>query len=354
MPTLGGGGAERVAVNLLHATPMIDWEAAVWRGGGVFQDDLPPDIPLHVLGGRRLRWAGARLRKLLEARRPDVLVSSQWQAGILAARAAPRGLPWISWEHSGDVPERPWLLRRYLVRLYNHRASGVVCVSDQLCDQLADAGVKRGRLLRIYNPVVTPQLLDAGGCSLPEHPWFANGPVLLAVGRLVPQKGYDVLLKAMAIIRSARPEAKLVVLGEGPLRGELMTMADRSGLSGCVQFMGFQRNPYPFIANSSAFVMASRREGLPTVLIEALACGTPIVSTDCPTGPREILQGGECGLLVAPEDPQGLADAVLRVLSDPRLRQQLIEAGRRRARDFSVERAAAFVHVIEEAVRDGR
>src|SRR3990170_7337277 len=337
IPTLAGGGAERVAVNLIRATPSLDWHVAVWRGGGVFEEDLPAGVFRHVLGGKRLRHVAPRFGRLVMDVRPNVLLTSQWEAGVLASLVVPMRLPWIAWEHSCDVPSRPRVLMRYTSLAYNRRAFRVVCVSDQLRKQLIDVGIKPHKVECIYNPLTGPWFERE--YPPPLHPWFAKHEVLVSVGNLFPDKGYDILLQAMATLLPRRSSTRLLVLGEGPLRAELTDLSVRLGLTGFVDFVGYQRNPFPYMAASAALVMASRVEGLPTVIIEALACGAPVISTDCPSGPREILQDGTSGLLVPPDDPTALAGAILQVLGDAELRSRFIEEGKKRAKDFSVDRA---------------
>jgi glycosyltransferase involved in cell wall biosynthesis len=149
-----------------------------------------------------------------------------------------------------------------------------------------------------------------------EHPWFRPGEpaVILALGRLVPQKDFGMLIRAFAQVRRARA-ARLLILGEGPERDGLAAAIAENGLQDDVQLPGWTVNPYPYMARSRLFVLSSRWEGLPTVLIEALFCGVEVVSTDCPSGPREILDGGRYGALVPVGDVDALAEAMERALS---------------------------------------
>jgi len=167
------------------------------------------------------------------------------------------------------------------------------------------------------------------------HPWFAPGqpPVLLGVGRLHVQKDFPNLLRAFAIIRTQRP-IRLVILGEGELRSELETLAKKLDVSEDVAFPGFVDNPYTWMLRSAVFVLSSTYEGLANVLIEAMATGTSVVSTDCPSGPAEILEGGKWGRLVLVEDPGALAQAIIKTLDTP----ETIDVTKR-AQDFSVEKS---------------
>ena len=166
----------------------------------------------------------------------------------------------------------------------------------------------------VYNPGITPELEEKASSPL-EHPWFTKGqpPVLLSVGRLAPQKDFATLLHAFAKVRKFRT-ARLMILGEGELRPQLESTIDELGLQNDVSMPGFVENPYAYMKRAAAFAMSSRHEGLPTVMVEALYCGLPVVSTDCPHGPHEILQGGRYGALVPISNPDKLADAMIDVI----------------------------------------
>jgi glycosyltransferase involved in cell wall biosynthesis len=171
-----------------------------------------------------------------------------------------------------------------------------------------------------------------------SHPWFTPGqpPVILGVGRLTPQKDFPTLLRAFALVRRQRP-ARLVIVGEGRTEAKeaLLRLAIELGCPDDVSLPGFTHNPFCFMANASVFVLSSLHEGLPGVLIQALACGVPVVSTDCPSGPREILEGGRHGRLVALGDFAAMADAITEALERPGDGAARMARGRQ----FSVERA---------------
>ena len=187
----------------------------------------------------------------------------------------------------------------------------------------------------IYNPVVTPELLEKAKEPL-DHPWFARGepPVILGVGRLHLQKDFPTLIRAFALVRQHKP-TRLMLLGEGPDRYKLEALIDELGLTNEIALPGFISNPYAFISKASVFVLSSLYEGLPTVLIEAIAVGTVIVSTDCPSGPAEILDSGKYGCLVPVGDIKALSEAILNTLDQP----TDSEALRQRAQQFSYETA---------------
>jgi len=205
-----------------------------------------------------------------------------------------------------------------LIRTFYPWAASVVAVSRDAADDFAKAaGLPRERVEVVYNPVITPRLLELAR-ETPDHPWFAPGqpPVLLGVGRLTAQKDFPTLLRAFAEVRRDR-EVRLVILGEGPDRPALLQLAGELGIGESFDLPGFRHNAMAYMAASAMFVLSSAFEGLPTVLIEALAAGTQVVSTNCPSGPREILQDGRLGALVPVGDPVALAAAIRARLDHP-------------------------------------
>jgi glycosyltransferase involved in cell wall biosynthesis len=196
----------------------------------------------------------------------------------------------------------------------------VVAVSRGAADDLARwSGIPRELVEVVYNPVITSNGLAAAN-QLPDHPWFGPGqpPVILGVGRLTPQKDFPTLIRAFSHVRRQRA-ARLLILGEGEERPALTALANELGVADDVDLPGFRDNALAYMASSALFVLSSAWEGLPTVLIEALAVGTPVVSTDCPSGPREILQEGRLGPLVPVGDAAALSAAMLKMLQGPGL-----------------------------------
>jgi len=229
-------------------------------------------------------------------------------------------------------------------RTYAH-ADAIVAVSKGVADDLiAQVGVPPERVVVVYNPTVTPEI-PVKALEPANHPWFAEGndgtAVILSVGRIGSQKDYPTLLGAFARVRSRRP-ARLLIIGEPRSEykrerrvGEMNMLAEQLGIAADFSLIGFQDNPYAFMARAQCFALSSRFEGFPNVLLEALACGCPVVSTDCPSGPAEILNNGEFGALVPVGDPDALAAAILATLANPPDRDTLIN----RAQVFSYETA---------------
>ena len=303
-------------------------------------------------GASRL-WLLRGLRetaRYLETARPAVLYPVGETANLLAVAA--RGLSGaptrvIAGLHAA-VPKRRaaaggaggrWRARLLArgIRRALHRADGIVAASRGLADEWAgDAAVPRSRIAAIHNPVVGANLASLAAAPL-HHPWFREDgpPLILGAGRLAPQKDFETLLRAFALARRRRP-ARLAILGDGELLPSLRGLADRLGVRRETLFPGFARNPFAWMARAGVFVLSSKWEGFGNVLAEALACGCPVVSTDCPSGPAEILDGGTWGRLVPVGDPPALAEAILATLDAPPDRESL----RRRGARFSEDRAA--------------
>jgi glycosyltransferase involved in cell wall biosynthesis len=211
------------------------------------------------------------------------------------------------------------VLRPAMARLLYRDADALVAVSQGAADSLRETfGRLPARTSVICNPVITPALRSQARERV-EHPWFAQGepPVLLGVGRLEPQKDFATLIRAFALVRRQR-RARLLILGEGAERAALECLAKETGCEADVQLPGFVPNPYPLIARSCGVVLSSRYEGSPSVVVEALALGVQVAATDCPSGPREILDGGRWGRLSPVGDPMRLADSMIEMLDGPR------------------------------------
>jgi glycosyltransferase involved in cell wall biosynthesis len=329
LPSLVGGGAERVIVNLAQGITErgIRVDLVLAAAEGPLLDQLPPAVRLIDLGATRVLRSIVPLARYLRRERPRVLVSSMGHANLVAvwaARLAGRVVPVIVTEHntlSQETSRQSRLsgkLWPHLLRTFYPWATTIVAVSRGAADDLArTSGLPRDRVEVVYNPVITPTMM-ALARQAPDHPWFAAGqpPVILGVGRLTRQKDFATLLRAFAEVRRQRP-ARLLILGEGEDRPALEALATELAVADDLALPGFQENALAFMAGSAVFALSSAWEGLPTVLIEALAAGTRVVSTDCPSGPREILQDGRLGALVPVGNAAALAAAILEAMDRP-------------------------------------
>jgi glycosyltransferase involved in cell wall biosynthesis len=309
---------------------------------------LKPRHKLKVLKPL-LRWLPAMIGYIRRAR-PDALLAAQPRYNLLTVWGQrlsglnSRVLVSERVQVSHDSERGGWwadVSLRDLLRSAYLKADGIVTVSDGVADDLAThAGIPRERITTVYNPVVGADLL-AKAEQNPGHPWFEPGQpaVILAAGRLHSQKDFPTLLRAFAQVRAGRA-ARLVILGasspiEPACAADLETLAGDLGVADDVAMPGFVANPFAFMARASVFVLSSLYEGLPGVLIQALACGCPVVSTDCPSGPAEVLDHGRFGPLVPVGDVAALARAIEEVLDDPPAAEGL----RARAALFSVDQA---------------
>lgn len=272
-------------------------------------------------------------------------------ATLWATNLLPEFPPVIPTFHCDDLryeEQKTRMRYRHLLDLSAH----VVAISNGVRDDvLTFTGISPDKVSVIYNPVVTPEQ-DELRRKVPDHPWMIDDgpPVVLSVGRLGDQKDFPTLLKAFHVLARTR-DLRLIILGEGERRQELEECIRSLNLEDKVSLPGWKANPFAFMSRAALFVLPSKFEGLGNVLIEALACGCPVVSTDCPSGPSEILEGGRVGPLVPVGDHAALADAMGRVLDDPPDKETL----KQRATFFSADKAVdAYERLIVETVRKHR
>jgi glycosyltransferase involved in cell wall biosynthesis len=327
-------------------------ELVLVRARGALLASVAPEVRLVVLEGAALRWAvalrlgsagtmAAALPSLvgyLRRSAPDVLLAGNTPASLLAApahRLAQRGRQPLARRGRQPLARRGRLVacvtnhvsgsripgaaaERWLVRRTLPWADAVVAVGEAVARDVREQVPAVGpRLRTIHNPVIGDDLAERRAAA-PPHPWFEDGgpAVVLGCGRLEPQKDFATLLRAFALVRRER-EIRLVILGEGPERRALAELAAALGVARDVAFLGWVDDPFPAMARAGLLVLSSRWEGMPNVLIEAMACGCPVVSTDAPGGSRDALAGGALGPLVPPGDARAMARAMLAVLGNP-------------------------------------
>jgi glycosyltransferase involved in cell wall biosynthesis len=303
------------------------------RAEGPYMTAIPTAVRTVDLAAKRAATSLAPLAGYLRRERPLVMLSALWHANLVAMWARRvAGVPTkilVSAQNTlsqgvGNSPLARARLTPFLLRRFQSWADGIVAVSGGVAEDLTGPiGLRQERLHVVYNPIITSDFLQAAQQSN-SHPWFASDepPVILGVGRLTWEKDFPNFLRAMRLIRDRR-RVRGLILGEGPDRAVLESLVRELKLQEDVQLPGFVENPGSFMARAGAFVLSSRSEGLPTVLVEALALGTPVVATDCRSGPREILKDGRLGALVPTQDPEAIADAVIEALAK---RRQLVPA----------------------------
>jgi glycosyltransferase involved in cell wall biosynthesis len=327
---------------------------------GELRDAVAPGIRVVPLGGALTRLpmvSGSKRRRALASvlplvrflrrQRPDALVATSHSTNVAAAVAArlASAPTRVVLRFDSQLSRSPRLAgtrtqrrRERRARRYFPWADGWIAISEGVADDAARiTGIPRARIAAIHNPVVTPELLRRAREPVDEA-WFAPGgpPVVLGVGRLVLQKDFPTLVRAFARVRARRP-ARLLVLGEGPERAALEALVAELGLGADVRLAGEVAAPPAYMARAAVFALSSAWEGFGRVLVEALAVGCPVVSTDCPSGPREILAGGAYGSLVPVGDAEALAAAIDASLERPPERERLLE----RAQAFTLEHGVA-------------
>jgi glycosyltransferase involved in cell wall biosynthesis len=347
-PTLGSGGGDRVTAVLLRHFDRrrIDPSLVLFRSEGELVSELPADLDVITLGARSSWGAWMPAARLLQARKPDVVLSTSSATNVVATLAhlvaGSRSRLVISERNAvfhGEQTGR----RRVIVALKRclyARADLVTCVSRGVAADLTRTlGVPQERLAVVYNPVVDESLTCLASEPVTLPGFFSSGPVVLGVGRLVAQKDFGTLLRAFSLVRAKNP-AKLVILGEGPAREQLGALARELGVADDFCMPGFDKNPFKYMAKSTVFVLSSRHEGLPGVLIQAMACGTAVVSTDCDYGPAEIIASdGNDGFLVPVGDVGAMADRISRLLDEPELRRHMCKAAKSAAQRFNAKEA---------------
>ena len=325
--SLYGGGAERVLVTLAQGFVErgLKVDLVLARAEGHYLKEVHPEVRIVDLKSQWVPSSLPAIVKYLRQNRPSTLLAAlhyPCEIALWAKRLA--GVPTriIVSEHNtlsleaASIPQVSVHLTPLAARLFYPWADGIVAVSQGVATDLAQiTRLPADRIQVIYNPVIVPQLFTLAKEPI-DHPWFKPGepPVVLGVGRLYPQKDFPTLIRAFAQARQVRP-ARLMILGDGPEREQLTALIEELGLTDSVALPGFIQNPYPYMAKASVFVLSSAWEGLGNVLIEAMAVGTPVISTNCESGPAEILDQGKHGFLAPVGDSQAIAESILSVLA---------------------------------------
>jgi len=329
LPSLRGGGAERVMVNLARGFVErgLQVDLVLAKAEGPYLSQVSQSVRVVDLKSKRVLYSLPGLVRYLRREQPKALLSAMDHTNVVAlwakklARVPTRVVVSVH-STTSIATKRAKNIRGRMMPLFIRKfypwADAVVAVSKGVAEDLLKiAGLPKEKIRVIYNPVITPDLFAKAEEPV-DHPWFRPGepPVILGIGRLTEAKDFPTLIRAFALVRKERP-ARLMILGEGEERPKLEALVRELGLEKDVSLPGFVDNPYKYMKRAAVFVLSSRWEGLPTVLIEALALGIPVVSTDCPSGPREILDGGRWGRLVAVGDVGSMAKAVEETLARP-------------------------------------
>ena len=348
LPDLRGGGAEKVAISLAcqFVACGLGVDFVLMRAEGELLAEVPQGVRVIDLAAPRTRNVPKAFAQYLRRENPDAVIANMWPlttACILASRLVRSKARIATCDHAVLSKQYARLSRFHdgflgLSLAASYRFADLrIAVSGGVADDLAAlSGIARKRFEVVYNPVPSPTVPDAKMKEQAERQWPGNDqPRILAVGSLKPEKNYKLLLRAFARV-GRQSNARLIILGDGPLRGELEAQLQAEGLAERVLMPGFVADPARFYHSADLFVLSSDHEGFGNVIVEALACGLPVVASDCPFGPAEILENGRYGTLVPVGDARALGEAMLAALNAKHDRKALI----RRAAEFAPDIAA--------------
>ena len=317
-----------------------------------FTKEISNDIFVVNLSKDLLPTALFKLIAYFRKERPDIFVSAFPHINVLSVMAKVLSgvkVKVILTDHNhffGLARNARSLYRRFfgmfilphLMRIFYPLSDVVICASEGVAESILDVVKIPDKVKVIYYPVAADRIQEWSKEPV-DHPWFLQSeiPVVLGAGRLINQKDFPTLLRAFKLVIQVKP-ARLVILGEGKDRRQLEKLAQILGISENVAFIGFQINPFKYMKRARVFVLSSLHEGFGNVLVEAMACGTPVISTDCKSGPGEIIENGKSGILVPVSDYQSLSKAIIKVLSDDYLWQKFSAEGLEKVKYFSVEK----------------
>ncbi len=341
-PSLAGGGAERIYITLARAfqkqySDKLDVTLVALSGEGPLRDLISKDIKFVDLQSPRARQAVFKLRTLLKQEKPDA-VFTFLQASIVCfistifLRTKTKHICKLT-NHLDFTFKNMSYTTVLLFKLALSSCHKIVVMTEETgLDTAKKLNVSRDKIIKINNPIDSTKVIadsEAFVLSLER-------PALVACGRLSEQKGFAYAICAMSQVVETHPTAHLYILGEGEKRAELKALIAEQQLQDNVSLLGFQQNPYPYFKHADVFILSSLWEGFGNVLVEAMALGTAIISTDCPSGPREILQNGESGILVPPANSSAIARATVDILKDSLKKKELESAALNRALEFDV------------------
>jgi glycosyltransferase involved in cell wall biosynthesis len=341
LPDLNGGGAERIGLTLANElfSRGIKTEFVLMQAQGDLIDQIPTGSKLVNLDVSRLRSVPLAMSTYLSRNQPDVVLANMWPLTsmcVIANQIAKRRTRMVVCEHNNlsmqyDVNGcfHHAMLRSSLATTFR-AADAIICVSAGVADDLAKlAGIRRERISVVYNPITAVPFSGI------EQEWAENawrgfkGKRILSVGSFKLQKNQELLIRSFAHVAQTS-DVRLMLLGDGELRRHFESLAQRLGIEDKILMPGFYKNPFPFYESADLFVLSSDYEGFGNVLVEAMACGTPVVSTNCMSGPAEILQGEAYGRLVPVRDETAMANAIQQSLGQSHDAEML----KRRANDF--------------------
>lgn len=350
IPYLVGGGAERVVVNLLNGLDksLFEIKLVVIDKHGPFLNAIPQEVEVLELSAQRVITSIIPLAKTIKNYEPDIVISHLDYANVisvLACKLSKSRTKLFVTEHlhysAGKSSDklRSGLLKKLMSLTYKY-SDCIVTVSKGITDDLIEIlnySKYSDRFRTIYNPIV----FDAERINTKETHWFKENEFkVLGAGRLTAQKDFPTLIKAFAIVKEEFPNVRLVIIGEGEERENLENLIQELNLSEYVSLPGFVDNPHYNMKVADLFVLSSKWEGFGNVIVEAMAEKTAVISTDCPSGPNEIIDNNVNGVLCKPGDAKSLAKEILLLAKDSELRNKIALKGYERSHDFKVQKIA--------------
>lgn len=361
IPTLSIGGGERVVSEMsLNLPESIERKIVLFKKevsypyrGEVISLNIPLPLKNPLLKIYYYFLGLLRFRKIIKAEKPNYVISFGHPSNIINILSGARAIVRVEGFLSESCYDLGGRIYKFFVKRFFNKAYIVVDVSGASAkDLIENFGVKPDKIRVIYNPLNIKEIEKLAKEPLePKYQKIFENPVIINIGRLTFQKNHRGLINAFLKLKEKVKDVKLVILGQGELGGELKELSKRLGLDKDIYFMEWQKNPFKYLAKSKVFVLSSYWEGLPYVLLEAMACGLPVVSYDCKSGPREILapntsfsfqtkdiEYSQFGVLVRQGDKEKLAEAIVGMLSDKKLRDELRKKSLKRALEFDTNK----------------
>ena len=357
--SLGGGGAERALVNIINHLNRSKFQPhlALFQMGGEFISDLLPDIHPYELNSRKNGFTKRNFSRILDLIRlirdlePTLIVSINWQVNlvtIISKRLSNTSAPLVIIEQiapkeSAQVDRKRQIFRLIEKFLYP-KANVIVTASSGIARELEkDYGIPKYKIHTIYNPVSVEEI----NIRALEKVCLKSStlPGIISVGRLVKQKNYPLLIESVFELLKTHP-IELYILGQGPEESAIQLLISKLGVSQYVHLLGFTNNPFAYMKQADIFAITSDFEGFGNVIVEAMACGTPVVATDCNYGPREILEDGTFGILIPVGNHTALVNAFKFLLDNPEKRKHFSELGKKRCLDFSLDRVVQLYELL--------
>lgn len=360
MFNLAGGGAERTVINIINNLDSKKFEVKLLIGtknNNDYINQISSEVDVKYLNKKRLRNCFFKLRRFIKNERPDIVFTTGINNNIMLSlvnltllkksRLVVRETTYRT--KSTNIS----LLKKILTYLtYNMIADKVISLSRGVKEDLVNNfHINKEKIVVIYNPVEINKINQLKSEKINYQIREKDEKLILSVGRLVEQKDFPTLIKAFSLVQQ-KMKAKLIILGKGHLINELKSLSEQLGIKDKVLFLGFKQNPYKYMRYSDVFVLTSKVEGFGHVIVEAMTTGTPIISTNCVSGPREIIGDNKYGILVPVGDYKTLALKILELLKDEKLQKNLRLLGHKRARDFDSKKIikqyeALFLNLIE-------